>query len=284
MTTPPPPGHGFDPEAEQEVDFARYGRMLASRWWLVVAGVVVGAVIGFLVSLGGSQVYSATATIYLGQPYSPTGSVALNTPQTNPSAVGTVIKQQSVDEAVANACHTSVKAFQNGISTQSVATGAATKGTQSNVTPLVTLSVQAKKRKVAGCAANGLAAQVVKRLGAYPAALIANYEAHIAFDKQDIRTIEAAISGNAVSTTDKLILQTTLRSDQLDLTTNSGYLLQAKQVEMPQVLTAAGVHKVTARSRRNTVLIAAIIGLILGVLAALLWDRVVPRLSPRNGS
>ena len=71
MTAPAPPSRGFDPEAEQEVDFAKYVRLLGVRWWLLAAGVVAGAVIGYLVSLGGSQVYSATATVYLGQPYNP---------------------------------------------------------------------------------------------------------------------------------------------------------------------------------------------------------------------
>jgi hypothetical protein len=54
-------------------------------------------------------------------------------------------------------------------------------------------------------------------------------------------------------------------------------------VERPSVYTHAASKKVTARSRRNTVVIAALIGLILGALAALLWDSVVPRLVPRNG-
>ena len=76
MTAPAPPSRGFDPEAEQEVDFARYVRLLAVRWWLLAAGVVAGAVIGYLVSLGGTQVYTATATLYLGQPYSASGTVA----------------------------------------------------------------------------------------------------------------------------------------------------------------------------------------------------------------
>ena len=75
MTTPAPPQRGFDPEAEQEVDFARYVKLLGVRWWLLAAGLVAGAVIGYLVSLGGSQVYSATATVYLGQPYIADGGV-----------------------------------------------------------------------------------------------------------------------------------------------------------------------------------------------------------------
>jgi capsular polysaccharide biosynthesis protein len=274
VTTPAPERQGFDPEAEQEVDFARYGRMLASRWWLLAAGVVAGAVIGYLVSLGGTQVYSATAEIYLGQPYSPTGASPVNDPQTNPSAVGVVAKAQYVDDKVASACHTKVSAFRGGISTQAIATGASTKGSQAQVNPLVSIGVQAKKGKVAACAANQLARQVVKALGTYPARKIANFKAHIAFDNKDIATIEAAIASPTISSTDKLILQTTLRSDQLDKTTNSQLLLLAKNVELPRLLIPAAAHQTTARSRRNTVVIAALIGLILGILAALLWDRL----------
>ena len=32
---------GFDPEAEQEVDFGRYWRLIAARWWLVFVGLVI---------------------------------------------------------------------------------------------------------------------------------------------------------------------------------------------------------------------------------------------------
>ena len=279
MTAPAPPSRGFDPEAEQEVDFARYVRLLAVRWWLLAAGLVAGAVIGYLVSLGGTQVYSATATLYLGQPYSASGTVALQTAQTNPSAVGTVIHTQQVDSAVAAHCKAKASEFRKGISTQTV-TGYLTKNGQ---TPLVQLTVQAKKGKVAQCAANGLAKAAVAKLGTYAVQKIGQLRKQIDFDNTDIKTIETAIAGTTVSTTDKLILETTLRSDQQDKIAATQLKLQAEQVEMPRVLVGAAAHKITARSRRNTVLIAALIGLILGALAALLWDTVVPRLAPRNG-
>ncbi|HJQ75015.1 MAG TPA: Wzz/FepE/Etk N-terminal domain-containing protein [Gaiellaceae bacterium] len=282
MTAPAPPSRGFDPEAEQEVDFAKYVRLLAIRWWLLAAGVVAGAVIGYLVSLGGTQVYSATATVYLGQPYTPTGGALVQNPQTNPSAVATVVQSQSVDNTVANRCKTKASAFEHGISTQAIATGASSKsGAQIN--PLVKVSVQAKKGKVAACAANGLAQAVVKSLGTYAAQKIANLNSQIALDNAQIKAVQTAISNGSLSDTDRLILQTTLRSDQLDKTTNAQLLLLAKGVESPKVFTHAASHKVTARSRRNTVVIAALIGLILGALAALLWDTVVPRIAPRNG-
>ena len=255
MTAPAPPSPGIDPEAEQEVDFARYVRLLAVRWWLLAAGLVAGAVIGYLVSLGGSQVYSATATLYLGQPTSAGGNAQLQTEQTNPSAVGTLAHSHQVELAVADKCKVKTNEFRKGISTQTV-TGALTKNGQS---PLVQLTVQAKKAKVAQCAANGLARVVVNKLGTYANGKIANFKA------------------------EKLILETTLRTDQQDKIAASLDLLQAQHVERPRVLVGAAAHKITARSRRNTVVIAALIGLILGALTALLWDAVVPRLAPRNG-
>jgi hypothetical protein len=244
---------------------------------------VVGAVIGYLISLGGSQVYSATATVYLGQPYSPTGGNPVLTPQTNPSSVGQVINNQSVDNAVANTCRTTAAVFTKGISTQSVASGSSKGSGAATVSPLVKVSVQSKKGKVAACAANELSDAVVKKLGIYPAAKIKTLRAHIGFDNQDIKTIQTAIANPNISDTDKLILQQTLRNDQLDKTTNSGLLLLATRVESPYVLVNAASHKVTARSRRNTVVISALIGLILGALAALLWEPVAARVTPRNG-
>jgi len=284
VTAPAPPSPGFDPEAEQEVDFARYVRLLGSRWWLLAAGLVVGAVIGYLVSLGGNQVYQATATVYLGQPYGPTGGSPVNTPATNPASVAAVVQSRSVQNTVANQCKTTAAVFRKGISTAAAAGSSSSSAkTGAAINPLVKVSVQSKKGKVAACAANGLAREVVAKIGTYPAQTIKTLEAHIAFDNQDIKTIQAAIADPSISPTDKLILQQNMRTDQLDKTTNSQLLLLAKSVESPSVLTSAAAQKITARSRRNTVVIGALIGLIIGAIAALLWDSVVPRLTPHNG-
>ena len=275
---------GFDPEAEQEVDFARYGRMLARRWWLVAVGVVAGAVIGFLVSLGGTKVYSATATLYLGQPYNPSATAPVLTLQTNPSAVGQIANSQAVDDKVATQCKTTVGSFRKGISVQKVASSTPVKGIGAQVNPLVTVTVQAAKGKVAVCAANGLARAAVAGLGTYPEEKIKFFEARIAQDNEAIKSITAALADPGVIQTDKYLLQQRLQIPQTDLSTTSQLLFFAKQVELPRVTVPAAARQVTAASPRNTVLIAALIGLILGVLAALLWDRVVPHLSSRNGS
>src|SRR5205085_3491997 len=163
----------------------------------------------YLISLGGNQVYSATATVYLGQPYTPPGSALIQDPQTNPSSVGQIVNNQAVKNTVASLCHTKAALFKKGISTQAVATGASTKGGGAAVNPLVKLSVQSKKGKVAACAANRLANEVVKKLGVYPAAKIANLKAQIASDDAGIKTIQEAIASASISDTNKLILPTT---------------------------------------------------------------------------
>ena len=148
------PEHSFDPEAEQEVDFGRYVRLVAARWWLVVAGLILGAVIGYAVSLGGSQRYQATATLYLGQPYSASGNVQLQAAQTNPSTVRVIAHAASRRSTRSRrSARRSRARSRGGISTQTVS-GNISKNGQ---TPLVSLSVQTAKRKVAACAANALA-------------------------------------------------------------------------------------------------------------------------------
>jgi capsular polysaccharide biosynthesis protein len=281
VTTPAPPQRGFDPEAEQEVDFARYVRLLGVRWWLLVAGLVAGAVIGYLVSLGGTQVYKATATLYLGQPYTAAGGSPALGVQTNPATVSTIIHSALVDGVVAHKCNTTASKFRKGISTAAVSGSSVPK---TNTNPLVSVTVQTRKAKVAECAANALANEVVRRVGHYADGKIAGYESEIAEDKAAIGLINKNLSNASVSVTNKLLLQLSLKTNQQDLVSATQFLQQAKQIEKPSILTGATANKITARSRRNTVVIGALIGLILGAIAALLWDTVVPRVAPRNGN
>src|SRR6476469_10424963 len=106
----------FDPEAEQELDFGRYWCLLAARWWLVAAGLVAGAVIGYAISLGGSQQFKATATLYLGQPYSASGNVQLQAAQTNPSTVRQIAHAEVIVELVARQCKAKPADLRGGIS------------------------------------------------------------------------------------------------------------------------------------------------------------------------
>src|SRR3954464_7043004 len=63
-----------DFDVEQDVDISRHWRALVQRWWLVLIGLVLGALIGFAASSSGSRPYKASAIIYLGQPLYPGGT------------------------------------------------------------------------------------------------------------------------------------------------------------------------------------------------------------------
>ena len=270
----------FDPEAEREVDFGRYWRLLAARWWVVAGGIVLGAIVGYAVALGGSQRYSASATLYLGQPYTASGNVALQALQTNPSTVGTVAHSLAVDQRAAEICKAKIGNFRSGISTKAIAGSLAKNGQN----PLVSLTVLSPKKKVAACAANQLAKAVVDRISAYAVEKITSFKAQLSEQEKGIKGLTAAISNPNVSSTDKLLLQVQLNSAQADLSSTTQLLHQATAVEKPSVLTPASSARVTARSRRNSVVVAGLIGLVLGALAALLWDRVAAAVARRRGA
>jgi len=269
-----------DPEGEAEVDFGKYWRLLAARWWVVVGAAVLGGIIGYAVALGGAQTYTATATLYLGQPYTSSGNVPLQSLQTNPSTVGTVARSLAIDQRVAATCKTKVGTFRSGISTKPIS-GNIVKNGQN---PLVALSVQSSKRKVAACAANALATTVISRLSGYADLKIASFRKEISDDQKAITTIENGIASSNVSSTDKLLLQVQLRTLQLDYTNATQLLHQATAVEQPSTVTPAASARVTARSRRSAVVVAALIGLIVGGLAALLWDRVAAIVARRRAA
>jgi hypothetical protein len=52
------------------------------------------------------------------------------------------------------------------------------------------------------------------------------------------------------------------------------------QIERPAVLTRGVPVRVTARSRRNSVVVGGFLGLVLGLIAALAWDPIAARRSP----
>jgi uncharacterized protein involved in exopolysaccharide biosynthesis len=257
-----------DPDAEREVDLRTYWDKLVQRWWLPAAGLVAGIVIALLVSFGGNQVYTAKTTVYLGQPLSPTGAVQLQSDATNPSTVGQIIHSE---EALREAAHTAgvpVGKVRGHVSSRPV-TGALTKLGQ---TPLVLITVTGKTPRPTQRAANALAQIVIKRTSSYASTIISSLEAQIAAYTKSLATLNAQSSG--LSSTDRLVLaiQTAQLEDQL--TTAKQQLAVAQQVEVGKQVTFAVSTKTTARSRRNTVIVGALIGLLIGIAAALLWEPV----------
>jgi hypothetical protein len=275
-TTTRPPVRDPDLDAEQEVDLGRYARAVLVRWWLPIAGLVAGAIIGYLISLGGSQVWKASATVYLGQPYSVIGGTLLQGPQTNPATVGAIVHSEEAVDIAAHAAGMSASKLRGTISTKSISTGTSSSvgTTRTAANPLVQISVRSPRARYARVAANSLANQVVHKLAPFTNDKIAQLKKRIANDQAAIDAARAqARTGGQVGA----LLSLQLYPIVQDQITAQGLLTQAQQIERPAVLTRGAPVRVTARSRRNDVVVAAFLGLLVGLIAALVWEPVVAR-------
>jgi hypothetical protein len=264
-----------DLEAEQEVDLGRYWSAIVARWWLPLAGLLVGALVGYLISLGGGQVWKASANVYLGASYSPVSSVFLQGPQANPSTVGTIARAESSIEQAAAQAGMRASDLRGKVSTKTISTGAGTTTLRTTGNPLVKITVQTSTRRRAQVAANALAAIVVKRLSPFADRKIENLEAQIDADQQQIDAIRDGIaSADPVGRAVLAVQLGEVLDDQLQA---KQLLIQAQEIERPQILTRAAAVKTTARSARNSVVVGAFLGLLLGLIAAVLWEPLARR-------
>src|SRR5919201_1030644 len=274
-------------EEEREVDLGRYWNTIAAHWWLPAVGLAIGIAIGFLISIGGKQVYQAKATVYLGQPLSQSG-VQVQSQATNPSTVRQIVQAPATIDAVARRVGLKPSQLRGHVSTQAVSGNI----TRLGQNPLVAITVTGHLRAKVAAAANALAATVVDSdsLGGYAKVKIRNLRALVQSEETALASIDQATKklqaslqgGSGLSTAERLILLGQLngllqqRLSVVDqLTTNQQQLALAQDVEAPKVNTAAVASKTTARSRRNTVVVAALIGLILRILAALVWEPIM---------
>jgi uncharacterized protein involved in exopolysaccharide biosynthesis len=271
-------------DAERDVDVRRHWDTITAHWWLPLAGLVAGILIGYLISLGGAQVYQAKATVYLGQPLSQ-GGLQVQSQNTNPSTVRQIVTAELTIRQVARRVGLRPGQLRGRISTQAV-TGNISRLGQN---PLVAIAVTGHLRAKVAAAANALANRVVTSdaLAGYTDEKIKNLQLEVDTEKSALAALDRNIkaqqdalkNASGLSTTDRLILASQLngfvqqRLTTVDqLTTNQQQLALAQKVEAPQITTAAAATKTTARSRRNTVIVAALIGLLLGTVAALLYE------------
>jgi hypothetical protein len=280
-----------DLDAEQEVDLGRYWGAIVSRWWLPLAGLAAGIILGYLVSLGGGQVYQAKAVVYLGQPLS-TGGVPIQSLATNPATVGEIVHSESTLRAVARAARVSVGQLRGQVTSQTISGGAAGTATAARAgqTPLIAIIVKAKAPGAATRATNALAASVVQQVsGSYVNGKIKSFEIQLAAENKEILSIDQRVNelqtavqnAGGLSSIERLLLVNQIgfaeqeRTQVVTQQTQTQQLLSvARNVERSQIVTRGAAVKVTARSRRNSMLAGGFIGLILGLLAALLWEPV----------
>jgi uncharacterized protein involved in exopolysaccharide biosynthesis len=268
-------------DAEREVDLARWRRALVALWWLPVAGLVLGAVVGVLYSFHGTANYKATALISLGQPTSPGGALVPSY-GTNPRAVSQIVSGAKTQEAAANIADMRPSALRGHVSVGTVGSaGAGATRTQ----PLISLTVTGSHPKNVAAAANALADTVVQVTTAnYVKLKISTFQATLDNVETQLAgiTSQLAVINRALKAAAKLdpLQQLVIVGQQNNAETRQGNLIAqqetlqqqlafAKAVEAARVVEKAGAVKASAHSKSTSLVIGALIGLILGAILAI---------------
>lgn len=285
----------IDPDAEREVDLRSLWNRIVERWWLPLAGLVVGAILGLLVSVGGGDVYDAKTLLYLGQPFTTSGGGQIQSLATNPRTVSEIIRSEVALRRAAAASRLRMGQLRGNVTSQAVTTT----GQARNVSPLVEITVQAGAGVKAEKAANALASAVIAQVSTYVDQKIKLLKEQISASEAELdsinervalynRQLQELASSRTVSPTDKLIASGNLNSSlgfteqrrgtvQQELFLNQQLLSLAENVEKSKVVQPALASRTTATSRRNAAIIGGLIGLLLGGLAAYLADPFIQR-------
>ncbi|HUZ82507.1 MAG TPA: hypothetical protein VMU73_09700 [Gaiellaceae bacterium] len=274
-----------DLDTEREVDLARWRRAVVALWWLPVAGFVVGAILGVLYSFGGGTIYQATALISLGQPTSP-GGVLVNGFGTNPRAVQQIVSSAAAQEQAAARADMRASALRGNVSIAQV--GAATGATAARSTPLISLTVTGTHRTTTAGAANALASIVVgQTTAAYVGVKIRTFQTTLSHVDTQIASVNKLLA--VVTAAEKAsqhldaLSQLVVVSQEDNAETRLGNLIAqqetlqqqlafAQEVESAKVVEPARAVKASAHSRNTSLVIGALIGLILGAIAAVVAD------------
>ena len=296
MSTPRTP----DPDAEKEVDLRSAWTRITARWWLPVAGLVIGAVLGVIVSVGGGEVYRATTLLYLGQPFTTSGGGQIQSLATNPKTVNRIIHSEAALRRAADASGLTVGQLRGNVSSQAIVTA----GQGKNVSPLVEITVDAPTADQAEKAADSLAESVVGVVSIYVNQKIKLLDRQIVASNTELEKLDARVSeavkqqqavlqDKTISPTEKLIAISIYNNTisfseqrrgtvQQELFQNQQLLSLAENVEVSKIVQPAAATKTTATSRRNAAAIGGLIGLLLGALAAAIADPFLQRRTSRS--
>jgi uncharacterized protein involved in exopolysaccharide biosynthesis len=273
-------------DEEREIDLARWRRAVVALWWLPVAGLVLGAIVGVLYSFRGGTNYKATALISLGQPTSP-GGVLVNGFGTNPRAISLIVSSADAQAQAANRADMRAAALRGHVSVAQV--GAATGAAAARATPLIALSVTGARPATTAAAANALAKIVVGRTTAsYVGLKIRTFQTTLDNVTSQIASVNKRLAVITASETAAKNLdpfqQLVIVSQEDNAETRLGNLIAqqetlqqqlrfAQEVESAKVVVPARSVKASAHSRNTSLIIGALIGLILGLVAAIVADN-----------
>jgi hypothetical protein len=282
-------------DEEQEVDLSSAWQRLKLRWWLPVGGLVVGAVVGVALAVAGGSVWRAQTIVYLGQPFAPLGGGQIQSLATNPRTVGEIIRSEAALKRASEVSGIPVSRLRSAISTKELVAAGQLRG----INPLMEITVKGSGKRKVELAAQALSLRVTQRVSAYVTEKVGQLQRTIEVSEGQLAAVEVRIetaqrqqaqlnADPSIPLDQKLLLNLNLNSVittadarrtalQDDLSEAQQLLNLAENVEKSRIVEPAAASKTTARSSRSSLLVGALIGLILGAIAALVFDPIAGR-------
>jgi uncharacterized protein involved in exopolysaccharide biosynthesis len=266
---------------DREITLRDYGRVVWSGRWLILATTVAAAVVGLLLTFVTSTTYTATAKVFLGQATTVSGA-PFSTPATNPATAATVLSGDNLVTQVAREIGVSPSRVRHGVT---LTAPRAPGGAQGNQPTVMTITFKDGSRKVAREGANAYARAINAAALQNFSAVFTTYATGEARAQADVSRLQTQIDGYQrdlrsadaatrtllqsllfSATTQLSIAQTTLTDQQLNRA-------KAEANEKPYLvsLSESPSSSNSAPNRFRTVVLAAVIGLLVGIIVTFVW-------------
>jgi len=285
-------------------DIGSWMTVLARNWWVIAGLIMLGAVVGALLTVTSPKVYTATSSVYIGQTTDANGTpmAGLNS---NIKASTQLVSSQAVLNEAAKRAGMGITA---GLLRREVTveTPSQTIKTTTSAVNLVVISVTDTKKVRAAAAANALAEVLLERIGGGVDEKITLLEAQLVQSKKALASSVArshavqrsltAIAGGGGSAGEKAaasalyvaIVQAAANEQQVILPSiqkTQLMLLTAKQVEQPRLLHEAAVpDSPSGPDMKLNVAAGALAGLVIGVFVAFARQRLSGRGAPEQAA
>lgn len=267
---------------DREITLRDYGRVLWSGRWLILVTTVVAALVGLLLTFVTSTTYTATAKVFLGQATTVSGA-PFSTPSTNPATAATVLTGDELVAQVAAEIGVKPSRVRNAVT---LSAPRAPGGAAGNQPTVATITFVDGNRRIAREGANAYARAVNQRALSRFGAVFDTYAQGEQRARADVRRLRGQIDQYASqlrSATDpaqRTLLQsllfaatTQLSVAETTLTTQELNRAKAEANEKPYIvsLSESPSSSSSAPNRLRTVILAAVIGLIVGVIVTFIW-------------
>ena len=285
-------------------DVGSWMSVLARNWWVVVGFIVLGAVVGALLTLASPKEYTATSSVYIGQTTDANGNpmAGLNS---NVKASTQLVSSQAVLGEAAKRAGMGVTA---GLLRRAVTveTPSQTIKTTTSAVNIVVISVTDTKKLRATAAANALAEVLLERIGGGVDQKITLLEAQLVANKKALassvarglvaqRSLVAIANGGgtagekAAASAPYVAVAQAAASQQVALLSyiqkTELILLTSKQVEQPRILHEAAVpDSPSGPDAKLNLAAGALAGLVIGFFVAFARQRLVGRDAPAEAA